>query len=452
VSSRRAPPGSQRRADATAAKQATAGSRAGGRTWACRGETERRSAAKGRRTPVLPLTDLTVLAVEQYGAGPWATLQLADMGAQIIKVEDPRSGGDVSRYVPPFQDGEHSLFFESWNRNKRSISLDLRSAAGRSTFTDLVRRVDAVFSNLRGDQPARLGLRYRDLSESNPLVVSCSLSGFGMTGPRATQGAYDFTIQGMAGWQSITGAPDDPPTKSGVSLVDLTAGYVAALAIIAGVWKARRDGVGCDVDLSLFEVALAQLGYIATWTMTGRYRPTRRAHSAHQTLIPFQNFATSDGWIVVACPKETLWRRLCQAIERPDWAQDERFATFADRSANRSTLESLLCDVFSGRTTDDWIEILERATVPCGRVNDVPSALADKQVQARDGTVEIAHPVLGAVGHVASPLRFSDSTAPVSRGPFRGEHTREVLRELCGYDDTRLQDLDRQGAFGDNGA
>ena len=256
----------------------------------------------------------------------------------------------------------------------------------------------------------------------------------------------------MAGWQSITGAPGDPPTKSGVSLVDLTAGYVAALAIVAGVWKARRDGVGCDADLALFDVALAQLGYIATWTMTGRYQPTRRAHSAHQTLIPFQNFRTSDGWIVVACPKEALWRRLCEAIDRPHWAEDKRFATFADRSANRTTLEALLDDVFSRRTTDDWLEILERAMVPCGRVNDVPDALADKQVEARDGTFAIPHPVLGTVGHVATPLRFSDSTAPLNRAPFRGEHTWEVLSELCGYDDMRLAELDRQGAFGVTGA
>ena len=269
-----------------------------------------------------------------------------------------------------------------------------------------------------------------------------------MTGPRASQGAYDFTIQGLAGWQSLTGGPDDPPTKSGISLVDLTAGYVAALATLAGVWRARRDGIGCEVDLSLFEVALAQLAYLATWSLTGSYEPTRRADSAHQSLIPFQNFRTKDGWIVIACPKEALWRRLCAAIERPQWIEDKRFATFSARAENRLILVPLLDDILVTRNTADWVEILESAAVPCGRVNEVAEALEDSQVLARQATVEIPHPVFGLVRQVASPLRFSGNEPPKQRGPFRGEHTREVLADVCGYDALQLDELSSAGAFG----
>ena len=183
---------------------------------------------------MLPLADVRVLAIEQFGAGPWATLQLADLGAEVIKIEDPASGGDVGRYVPPFQEGEDSLFFETFNRNKKSISLDLRDPAGRDRFEELVRVSDVVFSNLRGDQPAKLRLRYDDLKHLNPRIVCCSLSGFGMTGPRAAEGGYDYMMQGLAGWMALTGEPDGPPTKSGLSLVDLSGGYVAAIALAGG--------------------------------------------------------------------------------------------------------------------------------------------------------------------------------------------------------------------------
>src|ERR687898_2147150 len=210
----------------------------------------------------LPLADVRVLAIEQFGAGPWATLQLADLGAEVIKIEDPASGGDVGRYVPPFQEGEDSLFFETFNRNKKSVSLDLRLEADRERFERLVRVSDVVFSNLRGDQPEKLRPRYDDLKHVNPRIVCCSLSGFGMTGPRAAEGGYDYMMQGLAGWMSLTGEPDGPPTKSGLSLVDLSGGYVSALALMAGVWRARREGGGCGCGVSLFATGLPELMYV----------------------------------------------------------------------------------------------------------------------------------------------------------------------------------------------
>ncbi len=398
---------------------------------------------------LLPLADMRIVAVEQYGAGPWGTMQLADLGAEVIKIEDPSVGGDVGRYVQPFQQGESSLFFESFNRNKRSVSLDLRHPGARSVMEDMVVAADAVFSNLRGDQPEKLGLRFADLAHVNPRIVCCSLSGFGMTGPRLAEGAYDYTMQGLAGWQSVTGEPGSPPTKSGLSLVDFCGGYVAALAILAGVWRARREDRGSDVDLALFEVALAQLTYLGTWVASQGFQPVRLARSAHQSMVPFQNFATEDGWLVVACPKQALWRRLCDAVGRPELASDERYASFADRYANRDELLEALDASFVTRPTAAWLRVLTAAGVPCAPVNDVAEALADAQVAARGGLVEVDHEVLGLVRQVASPFRFDGVELPAARGPLRGEDTAAVLRDLCGYSDRRIGELAESGVFGD---
>jgi crotonobetainyl-CoA:carnitine CoA-transferase CaiB-like acyl-CoA transferase len=399
-----------------------------------------------------PLADIRVVAVEQFGAGPWATLQLSDLGAEVIKIEDPSAGGDVGRYVPPFQEGEDSLFFETFNRGKRSVALDLRSAGGREVFHDLVRNCDAVFSNLRGDVPAKLGLTYGDLAEVNPMIVCVSLSGFGMTGPRATEAGYDYIIQAMAGWMSLTGDPHGPPTKSGLSLVDLSGGYVAAIALLAGIHRARRDGHGCDADISLFETALHELMYVGTWAASRGYVQERRADSAHPSIVPFQAFRSADGWFTIACAKETFWRRLCAAIERPDLAADERFADFAGRDRHRDELLAELRGVFAARTTEEWVELLVGAGVPVGRVNDVGEALADPQTVAREAVRELEHPTLGTVREIASPLRLSGPLPPLARGPARGEHTDAVLREICGYDAGRIAELAAAGAFGERAA
>jgi crotonobetainyl-CoA:carnitine CoA-transferase CaiB-like acyl-CoA transferase len=392
---------------------------------------------------LLPLADVRIVSVEQFGAGPWATLQLSDLGAEIIKIEDPGSGGDVSRYVPPFQEGEDSLFFETVNRNKKSISLDLRHPEARAVVEDLVRAADVVYSNLRGDQPARLGLTYEALKHVNPRIVCCSLSGFGMTGPRAAEGGYDYMMQGLAGWMSLTGDPDGPPTKSGLSLVDLSGGYVSTIAVRAGLWRARRDGVGCDCDVSLLETALHELVYVGTWAASRGHVPPRRRNSAHPSIIPFQNFETADGWIVVAGPKQKFWRRLCEAIGRPELAEDERFADFAARDRNREELVPILDDAFRARATDEWLVVLSEAGVPSARVNDVRTAVEEARL------VEYEHPALGPVRQVASPLRLSDAEAPLRPAPWRGEHTEEVLVELCGYARERVRELGKAGVFGD---
>jgi len=396
---------------------------------------------------LLPLADIRVIAFEQFGAGPWGTLQLADLGAEVIKVEDPVSRGDVGRYVPPYAEGEDSLFFEAFNRNKKSISLDLRRDGARTVLEDLVRNADVVYSNLRGDQPARLRLTYDDLKHANERIVCCSLSGFGMTGPRAAEGGYDYMMQGLAGWQTLTGDPHGPPTKSGLSLVDLSGGYVSAIAVLAGVWRARRDGTGCDCDLSLFETALHELCYVGTWAASRGYVPPRRPKSAHPSIVPFQNFDTAAGWIVVACPKQKFWEALCGAIGRPDLATDERFADFAARDRNREELLPLLDAAFAKRTAAEWLELLAAAGVPSAPVNDVATALEDPQAHARAAIAQYDHATLGTVRQVASPLRLGDEPR-VERAPFRGEHTESVLAEVCGYSPERIEELAEAGVFG----
>jgi crotonobetainyl-CoA:carnitine CoA-transferase CaiB-like acyl-CoA transferase len=397
---------------------------------------------------VKPLEDVRVLSLEQFGAGPWGTMQLADLGAEVIKIEDPTVRGDVGRVVPPFQADGSSLFFESFNRNKRSLALDLRKPEARKVLEDLVRGSDALFSNLRGDQPAKLRLRYDDLKHANPRLVCVSLSGFGTTGPRASEGAYDATIQGLAGWMSVTGGPKDPPTKSGLSLVDFSAGYLGALAVLAGVWRSRREGVGGDADLSLFETALSLLTYMATWSASRGWEARRMPSSAHQTLVPFQAFEAADGWLVVACPKETLWRALCDALGEPALADDERFADLAARDRNREALLPLLQAAFARRPVAEWVELMSVRKVPCAPVNDVARALADPQAAARGAVVEYEHPTLGAVRTVDSALRLDGSRQTPERAPFLGEHSAQVLREVCDYSSEQIDGLAAQGVFG----
>ena len=408
------------------------------------------SVRRPQNTMTAPLADVRIIAIEQYGAGPWGTLQLADLGAEVIKIEDPASGGDVGRYVPPYAKDEDSLFFETFNRNKKSVSLDLRSGHGRGVLEDLVRSSDVLYSNLRGDQPKKLRLTYEDLSEINPKIVCCSLSGFGNTGPRASEAGYDYIMQAMSGWMSLTGDPSAPPTKSGLSLVDLSGGYASAIALLAGLWSARRDGRGCDCDISLYETALHELMYVGTWVASAGFQPQRMADSAHPSIVPFQAFATADGWITVACAKQKFWERLCAALERPDLCEDARYADFAARHENRDELLAILREAFAKRSSEEWIEILAEAGVPAGPVYDVPTALADPQAEARGAVVEIEHPNLGPVRQVASPLRVNIEREPfpLDRGPFRGEHTDQVLREVCGYGDERIAELREAKAFG----
>jgi crotonobetainyl-CoA:carnitine CoA-transferase CaiB-like acyl-CoA transferase len=397
---------------------------------------------------VRPLQDVRIVSLEQYGAGPFGSLQLADLGAEVIKVEDPRFGGDVGRYVPPYAEGEDSLFFETFNRGKQSISLDLGAPEGRAVFEDLVRVSDAVFSNLRGDVPAKLRIRYDDLKHLNPRIVCCSLTGFGMTGPRSPQPGYDYILQGLAGWMALTGEPDGPPTKTGLSLVDYSGGFVAAISLLAGVHAARRDGTGMDCDVSLYDTAIGLLTYPATWHLSAGYPPTRTSHSAHPSLVPFQAFQAADGWLVVGCAKEKFWRRLTDVVGRPDLVTDPRFDSFTTRGEHRDELLPILEKIFATRTVAQWLARLQAAAIPSAPIQDVAQALTDPHTLARGLVVETEHPVLGQVRTVASPVRVGERRPEHRRAPRRGEHGEPLLRELLGYDPARIRALAEAGAFG----
>ena len=398
----------------------------------------------------LPLADVRIVAIEQYGAGPFGTLHLAELGAEVIKIEDPRNGGDVSRYIPPFQEDEDSLFFEAFNRNKRSLGLDIANPTGRLIFEDLVSVSDVVYSNLRGDVPHRLGITYADLAHLNPAIVCVSLSGFGMSGPRSAQPGYDPILQALAGWMSVTGDPDGPPTKSGLSLVDYAGGYVAAISLLAAVHAARRDGIGADCDVSLYDTAISLLTYPAIWYLNGGLVPERKAQSAHPSLIPFQAFEASDGWLTVACAKEKFWRLLTVALDMPHLAADERFADFGSRRHHAAELAGILNGAFRSRSVAEWIGRLTEAGVPCGPVQTLPDALADPHTDARGMIIETTHPRFGTVRQVASSVRVGSEPRAQLPAPVRNEAADYILREVLGYGDEQVAQMRSSGAFGND--
>ncbi len=399
-----------------------------------------------------PLDDVSIVAIEQYGAGPWGTVHLADLGATVIKIEDPRTGGDIGRYVPPFQQGEDSLFFETFCHGKLSRLARPQASGGdgRCLRTSCARAMPSS-RNLRGDGPAKLRITYDDLKGVNERVVCCSLSGFGMTGPRAAEGGYDYIMQGMAGWMSLTGDPDGPPVKSGLSLVDLATGYAAAVGLMAALWRARRDGVGCDVDVSLFETALNLNMYVTTWHLSQGWEPIRTRNSAHPSIVPFQNFQTADGWVVVACPKQKFFESLCGLLGTEDMLDDGRFATMAARLEHREACIEQIERRLIEHPTGYWLPRLKEAGIPSGPIYDIAEACADPQTVARDLILEQEHPVLGTVRQVRSPLRMPGAVLDPALAPRRGEHTRSVLRERCGYDDRMIADLAARGVFGPDG-
>lgn len=336
-----------------------------------------------------PLEDIRIIALEQYGAGPFGSVHLADLGAEVIKIEDPASGGDIGRYVPPHQEDEDSLFFEVFNRNKRSLSVDLTTAAGRSVFEDLVRVSDVVYSNLRGDVPAKIGITYSDLKHLNERIVCCALTGFGMTGPRASEPGYDYILQGIAGWMDITGEPSGPPTKSGLSLVDYSGGLVAALSILVGVHAARRDGAGMDCDVSLFDTAIGMLTYPAIWALNGDFRPARTRHSAHPSLVPFQAFPAADGWLVVACPKKSsghAWPRWSDARNSPPTAGSRTswHAAATPTSCWRSSMMSSVRALWRNGLTPSGPQAFRagrstRYTTPCLTPRHLPAGWSSRR-------------------------------------------------------------------------
>ncbi|MGG5811330.1 CaiB/BaiF CoA transferase family protein [Falsiroseomonas sp. CW058] len=389
----------------------------------------------------LPLDGVTILAVEQYGAGPFGSMLLGDLGAEVIKIENPAEGGDISRGVGPhFHGPGDSHFYQAFNRNKRSIGIDLKQPEGQAVFRSLVAHADAVYDNLRGDLPAKLRLTYADLRDANPAIVCAHLSAYGRDGPRAAWPGYDFLMQAEAGYLSLSGEPDGPPARCGVSIIDMMTGAMASLALVAALVGARATGRGRDVDVNLFDTALHNLTYQAAWHLGAGDVPTRQKRGAHLSLSPSQLYRTRDGWIFLMCQKEKFFRLLCDRIGRPDLAADPRFDSFATRLANRDALTEALDAALTARDTAEWMEVLG-GTVPAAPVLDVAQALANPFVRERGGVAEFERREGGPpVTMLASPLRFGDAAPPRHAAPALGADTAEVLSRI-GIDDDRLQEL-----------
>lgn len=394
-----------------------------------------------------PLAGVTILAVEQFGAGPFGTLLLADLGAQVIKIEDPGAGGDVGRGVPPGAANGSSLYFEAFNRGKQSVALNLSTPAGQQALHALVAHADAVFNNLRGDLPGRLGLTYNALSAFNPAIVCVSLSAYGRTGERRAFPGYDALVQAEAGWASLTGEPGAPPARSGLPLADYASGLVAALGLLAGVIEARRTGYGRDLDTSLYDTALAMLSYQATWGLSAGHLAERLPHSAHPTIVPFQFFATSDGYLAVACAKDKFFAALIAHLDLPALADDPRFANFGARHLNREALLAILAERFSAAPTAHWVALLQ-GTVPVAPVRSLPEVLNHSQLADRNMLASFTHPQLGPVHSVGLPIHVSGYTPRYRASPAPGAHTRDALR-AAGLSDAEISRLAREGAFGE---
>jgi crotonobetainyl-CoA:carnitine CoA-transferase CaiB-like acyl-CoA transferase len=396
--------------------------------------------------PQLPLSSVRVLAVEQYGAGPFGTMALADLGAEVIKIEDRKAGGDFARGIGPyFLSGDESEFFQSYNRNKQSLTVDLATLEGQGVFRDLVKTADVVASNLRGDVPEKLGLTYEALKDKNEKIVCAHLSAYGRTGPRAAWPGFDYLMQAEAGYFSLTGEPDGPPTRMGLSIVDQMTGLGLAYIVAAGVVGARASGTGQDLDVSLFDVALSNLSYPATWYLNEGHVQERMPRSGHPSLTPCQLYLTKDASIFIMCNKEKFWPNLCRALDRPDWIDDSRFKSFTERLENRALVQDMLDTELSKKTTAEWLMIFS-GDVPAAPVLSVEEALENPFVQDHGRIMDLERDGQDPVRVVASAYRASVAPTPRRGAPKLGEHTEKILSDI-GYDAAKIAALKRDGVI-----
>ena len=353
------------------------------------------------------LDGVRILTFEQFGAGPYGSMFLADLGAEVIKVENAATGGDASRHMGPHMLGpDDSQYFQTFNINKKSVALDIKTEAGREAFLRLVETADAVVNNLRGDQPEKLGIDYASLEAVNPRVVCLHISAYGRDNSRRNWPGYDFLMQAEAGLMSLTGEPDGPPSRLGVSMIDFMTGMTGVTGLLAAVIHARTTGRGCDVDTSLFEVALHQLTYPGTWHLNEGEVATRLPRGAHLSRTPVQTFRTADGWVFVGCMIDKFWDALIGGIGRQDLGQDPRFATAKARTQNRDALTAALDEILSARSTAEWLALLE-GKLPIAPVNDLDAALANPFVAEIGMVATVPHPARPDFRVLANPLRFN---------------------------------------------
>lgn len=389
-----------------------------------------------------PLEGIRVLDLSRILAGPWCTQNLADLGADVIKVERPATGDDTRHWGPPYlkdgqgKDTSEAAYYLSTNRNKRSLEADIASPEGAALIRELVTHCDILVENFKVGGLRKYGLDYDSLNALNPRLIYCSVTGFGQDGPCATLPGYDFMIQGLGGLMSITGERDDlpggGPQKAGVAVTDIITGMYATVAILAAIQERHRSGLGQHLDIALLDCHVAMLANQNSNYFTSGNAPTR-AGNAHQNVVPYQVFAASDGHLIVATGNESQYRAYCKAIGAPELGDDPRFATNRLRVTNRDVLVALLSDIMKQGPRDEWISKLEAAGVPCGPINNIAQTFAHPQVQARQLRRELPHPLGGTAPVTASPLRFSASPVVYRNAPpMLGQHTQEILQEILG--------------------
>ena len=388
------------------------------------------------------LSGLRVLDLSRVLAGPWASQLLADLGADVVKVERPGAGDDTRAWGPPWlsddegRPTDESAYYLSANRNKRSVTVDMAAPDGQALIRQLASKADILIENFKVGGLARYGLDYSSLAALNPRLIYCSITGFGQTGPYAARAGYDFLIQGMGGLMSLTGRPDgapgEGPIKVGVALTDIMTGLYSTVAVLAALAHRERSGEGQYIDLALLDVQIACLANQAANYLIGGHVP-RRMGNAHPNIVPYQDFPTADGYMIIAVGNDSQFASLCAALGHPEWASDARFAGNPQRVLHREELIALLHAVTVTRTTGEWVAILEEHGVPCGPINRMDQVFADPHVQARAMRLEMPHPVAGKVPLVSNPIRMSETPVQYRRvPPTLGEHTDAVLDEWLG--------------------
>ncbi len=402
-----------------------------------------------------PLKHLRVLDLSRILAGPWCSQNLADLGAEVIKIERPGTGDDTRLWGPPYLRDEHgndtseAAYFLACNRGKKSVTVDIALPAGQAIIRDLVKHSDVFLENFKVGDMQRYGLSYADLSALNPKLIYCSITGFGQTGPYADRAGYDFIIQGMGGLMSITGERDEAigggPQKVGVAVADVMTGMYATIAILAAVAHRERTGEGQYIDMALFDCQVAMLANTAANYLCSSKTPQRWGN-AHPNIVPYQVFATQDGWIIIAVGNDQQFIKFCTVAGCPDLARDERFSSNANRVRHRTILIPLLAERVKLFASRYWLSELERNGVPCGPINNLAEVFADPQCQARQMQIELTHPIAGKVPLIASPMRFSKTPLHYSLPPpLLGQHTATVLRELLGMSEQQFAQKETHG-------
>lgn len=409
------------------------------------------------QAPRQPLAGVRVLDLSRVLAGPWCTQTLADLGADVIKIERPGTGDDTRGWGPPFlkdrsgQDTAEAAYYLGTNRNKRSVTVDIAKPAGQELVRALAVKCDVFIENFKVGDMVRYGLDVESMLALNPRLVYCSVTGFGQTGPYRERAGYDYAVQGMGGLMSVTGERDDlpggGPQKVGVAVADLFTGMYATVAILAALRHRDLTGEGQAIDMALLDTQVAMLANLgANYLATGV--PPKRMGNAHQNIVPYQVFEVADGHIILAVGNDSQYAKFCEIAGRPELAADERFARNAGRVRHRELLVPLLAEIMRTRRKADWLAALEAAKVPCGAINDLDEVFADPQVRSRGMTVEVPHPLAGSVPLVASPMKFSRTPVQYHRAPpLLGEHTQDVLAEF-GFDAEQLRAWREQGALG----